>query len=158
MTDIYGKQPSARNAKKIILGIGVCFFCLFQAAAFAGGTFDEVLYGILAACSGRRDLSEWNARAGEAFSGGIRLQGADFPGAYLVKADLRSADLRGADFRSADLRDADLSFADLRGGDFREADLRGADLRGADLRGTDLAGASVEGIDVRGARFPQGST
>jgi hypothetical protein len=104
---------------------------------------------------------------------GVKAMGADFRGAWLVRAlleksdctrgdfgswtEMRSADLSSAIFVKAKMREAQLSDADLTatrfdGAQLHKADLSGAVLHGTFLRGAKLNGASLEGAFIRRVR------
>lgn len=79
---------------------------------------------------------------------GLRLDGADFTGANLLRARLGGADLSSATLVDAELSGSDMELAVLIGADLSFADLEGANLEDADATGATFYEAQGERLNL----------
>ena len=101
-------------------------------------------YEMLLRCSGKKDISEWNAWRKANPDVEIWLEGAKFTEAHLAKADLIKAHLAGAEFLGTHLEEAVLSGACLEGAELQSAHLEKAQLPLTQLEGANMLGAYIE--------------
>ena len=92
------------------------------------------------------DLTGWEIGSSEDRT--LRLDGANFSGATLIRAAFRRVKMSGSGWHGADLRSAEFISCGLEKAEFSESHLEGVRLRHCRLAGSHIAGAGLGGIRI----------